>query len=60
MVTVMNLLRYLTSAFINFFGITQPSPEEETRASLFIAFLFLSMLVMLGAILFFLVHFFHS
>jgi hypothetical protein len=60
MVKAMNLLRFLASAFINFFGITQPSPEEETRASLFIAFLFLSMLVMLGAILFLLVDVFRG
>jgi flagellar biogenesis protein FliO len=60
MVTAMNLLRYFASAFINFFGITQPSREEENRASLFIAFLFASMLAMLGVILFLLVHVFHS
>ena len=56
----MNLLRYVASAFINFFGITQPSREEENRAALFIAFLFASMLAMLGVILFMLVHVFHD
>ncbi len=40
----MQLLRYIASAFINFFSITQPSPEDEDRAVWFIAFLLLGVL----------------
>ena len=47
MVTAMNLLRYFASAFINFFGITQPTPAQERQAAWFICGLLA--LIVLGA-----------
>ena len=49
----MKPLEALTSAFINTFGITQPSPKEVRRASWFIAILLgLVLLLFLGTIIF--------
>jgi hypothetical protein len=45
---VMKPLRFLVDAFVNTFGITQPTPETEVRAGRFIA-------IMLGAVLLLLV-----
>jgi hypothetical protein len=44
----MRLLRYIATGFINFFSITQPSPEAEDRIAIYIA-------VMLAAVLAFVV-----
>lgn len=44
----MKPLRFLVDAFVNTFGITQPTPEAEARAGRFIA-------IMLGAVLLLLV-----
>jgi hypothetical protein len=35
-VNAMGLIRMITTGFINFFGITQPSPQQEKRAQWFI------------------------
>jgi hypothetical protein len=40
----MRLLRYIATGFINFFSITQPSPEAENRIAIYIA-------IMLAAVL---------
>jgi hypothetical protein len=50
-VNVMGLIRLITTGFINFFGITQPSPEQERRAEWFIVVLLV--LIVLGAALIF-------
>jgi hypothetical protein len=44
----MRLLRYIAAGFINFFSITQPPPEAENRAAIYIA-------IMLAAVLAFVV-----
>jgi hypothetical protein len=40
----MKFLRYIATAFINVFSITQPSPENEDRAAWFIAIMLLAVL----------------
>jgi hypothetical protein len=40
----MRLLRYIATGFINFFSITQPSPEEENRTAIYIAIMLASVL----------------
>jgi hypothetical protein len=50
-VNVMGFLRLITTGFINFFGITQPTPEQEKRAEWFICGLLV--LIVLGAALIF-------
>jgi hypothetical protein len=47
----MGFIRLITTGFINFFGITQPSPEQERRAEWFI--IGLLMLILLAAVLVF-------
>jgi hypothetical protein len=47
----MGLLRFVTRGFINFFGITQPTPEQERVAAWFICGLLA--LVLAGAALVF-------
>lgn len=44
----MNPLRFLVDAFVNTFGITQPTPETEVRAGRFIALMLAGVLVVLG------------
>jgi hypothetical protein len=44
----MGLLRFITHGFINFFGITQPTPKQERQATLFICGLLVLILVMAG------------
>jgi hypothetical protein len=46
--TVVNPLRLLVDAFVNTFGITQPTPEAEARAGRYIALLLAAMLAVLG------------
>jgi hypothetical protein len=43
----MVLLRYLTSVFINVFGITHPSVEGRDQAARYIASLLLALIVVL-------------
>jgi len=45
----MGLLEFLSQAFINFFGITQPDERAKRRATLFICGL-LSLLILLPGI----------
>ena len=45
----MNPLRFLVDAFVNTFGITQPTPETEVRAGHFIAIMLAAVLVLLCA-----------
>jgi hypothetical protein len=47
--TLVNPLRLLVDAFVNTFGITQPTPEAEARAGRYIALLLAAMLAVLGA-----------
>jgi len=47
----MGLLRFITHGFINFFGITQPTPKQERQATLFICGL-LVLIVVMGALVF--------
>jgi hypothetical protein len=47
----MGFFRLITSGFINFFGITQPSPEQERRAEWFICGL-LVLIVLTAALVF--------
>ena len=44
----MNPLRLLVDAFVNTFGITQPSPEAEARAGRYIALMLAAVLLFLG------------
>ena len=44
----MGLLRFITHGFINFFGITQPTPKQERQATFFICGLLVLILVMAG------------
>ena len=46
----MNPLRFIVGAFVNTFGITQPTPEAEARAGRFIAIMLVAVLVLLGAV----------
>ena len=43
-----NPLRLLVDAFVNTFGITQPSPEAEARAGRYIALMLAAVLLFLG------------
>jgi hypothetical protein len=45
-----NPLRFLVDAFVNTFGITQPTPETEVKAGRFIAIMLAAVLVLLGAV----------
>lgn len=47
----MGLLRFITHGFINFFGITQPTPKQERQATLFITGL-LVLIVVMAALVF--------
>ena len=40
----MKLLRYIAAGFINFFSITQPKPESENRAAIYIALMLVAVL----------------
>jgi hypothetical protein len=52
----MAFLRYLTTAFVDFFGITKPSLSDRDRAAKFIAFLLISVLAVAAAALFIVLH----
>jgi phosphotransferase system glucose/maltose/N-acetylglucosamine-specific IIC component len=42
----MNIFQFITQGFIDFFGITQPTPRQERRAMLFICSLLALVIVM--------------
>ena len=46
----MGLLRFITHGFINFFGITQPTPKQERQATWFICGLLILIVVMAAAV----------
>jgi Mg2+ and Co2+ transporter CorA len=52
----MGFFRAITNGFINFFGITQPTPEQERRAAWFICGL-LALIVVAAASIFLLIVF---
>jgi cytochrome b561 len=45
-----NPLRFLVDAFVNTFGITQPTPETEAKAGRFIALMLVAVLLFLVAV----------
>jgi hypothetical protein len=47
----MGFLRLVTNGFINFFGITQPTPRQERQAAWFICGL-LVLIVLMAALVF--------
>ena len=52
----MKPLLFLSNAFINTFGITQPSPKAANRAAWFIAILLLAVIVTVVIVGVFVVH----
>jgi hypothetical protein len=52
----MKPLLFLSNAFINTFGITQPSPKAANRAAWFIAILLLAVIVTVVTVGVFVVH----
>jgi len=46
----MGFFRAITNGFINFFGITQPTPEQERRAAWFICSLLVLILLTAAAV----------
>jgi hypothetical protein len=56
----MTLLRYIATAFINFFSITQPAPEDEDRAAWFIAIMLLVVLAAVTSAVSIAVHYLRS
>jgi hypothetical protein len=53
----MKLLLFISNAFINVFGITQPTERNATRAAWFIALMLTSVLVAVGVVAAFAIHF---
>jgi Mg2+ and Co2+ transporter CorA len=49
--SAMGFLRLVTNGFINFFGITQPTPRQERQAAWFICGL-LVLIVLMAALVF--------
>jgi len=52
----MKRLLFLSNAFINTFGITQPSPKAANRVAWFIAVLLLAVLITVVTVGFFVIH----
>jgi len=52
----MSILRYLTTFFIDTFGIIHPSLKDENRAVWYITSLLLLVFLMIGGIIFAVVH----
>jgi hypothetical protein len=46
----MNPFAFVVRAFVNTFGITQPTPEDEARAGRFIALMLAAVAVLLGVV----------
>jgi hypothetical protein len=45
-----NPFAFVVRAFVNTFGITQPTPEDEARAGRFIALMLVGIVVLLGVV----------
>jgi hypothetical protein len=43
-------IRFITSSFISFFGITEPTPQQQRQAELFITGLLVLIIVMAAAV----------
>jgi hypothetical protein len=56
----MKLLRSLASIFIDTFGITHPTPEARDRATRYISFLLLAVLLVLGVAIVVALHLIHN
>ena len=52
----MNLIRLISTAFINTMGITQPSPEAANRAAWFIVILLAAVIAGVATIAFLAIH----
>ena len=52
----MKPLLFLSNAFINTFGITQPSPKAANRVAWFIAVLLLAVLITVVTVGYFVIH----
>ena len=46
----MKLLLFLANAFINTFGITQPTPAQRNRMAIFIGVLLVGVMILVGLI----------
>ena len=57
---MMKPLLFLANAFINTFGITQPTPEAAERAAWFIAVLMALVLLVVGGVALALAGYFHA
>jgi hypothetical protein len=47
----MNPFRFVVDAFVNTFGITRPSPTDETKAGRYIALMLLGVLLFLVTVI---------
>jgi len=47
---IVNPLRFLVDAFVNTFGITQPTPEDEAKAGRYIGIMLVGVVLLLGAV----------
>ena len=47
--SAVNPLRFIVGAFVNTFGITQPTPDAEAKAGRYILLMLAAVLVLLGA-----------
>jgi hypothetical protein len=52
----MNVLLFISNAFINTMGITQPSPQAAKRAAWFIVALLFTLAILIGGIAFLALH----
>ena len=52
----MKPLLYLANAFINTFGVTQPTPKAANRAAWFIAIMLLGVIVTVAGVAVFTIH----
>lgn len=57
--TTMNPIGFLTRIFIDVFGITRPTPQQERRASIFIGSLLLVVLLLFLFVAYAFFHGFH-
>jgi hypothetical protein len=58
--TNVNLIRLISSAFINTMGITQPSPQNANRAAWFIVILLALVVTGVAGLAFFAIHWFST
>jgi hypothetical protein len=52
----MNLLLFISNAFINTMGITQPSPQTAKRAAWFIVALLFAVVILIASVAFLALH----